>query len=546
MNFEEQPHTTGVNHRDKSRRILTQRAFDLLSVLVLCAPSAWLLASIPPLWRDADAYNQVTNRPVLAAYFGHGPLYPYLTRLPLWIGATLESFRSASPLTTLSFLEPRLTDGGVLLVILLQHAAFIGATWLLISNITRRGWVRFALAVVWTGATGFYTLAHCVGSETLSLICTILFVSAGVTLVRRERVARRAWIWCTIALLAALLSRYVNLWLVIVLPLTFLLQATWSVCQACFARLRRGNRFRVQATWRLQRAVLAVLLGVFCIYSGDLAVRTVCRFAKLRFHSRMGHTFLWRLQFLADLPEGQRAALLARVAAGARSDQIRSLVDVLRDTFARGERLSAAKFEEQTDALLATSTRKHLHEARDATLNALAWSFIIPPQHELLHEVRGDFARGREVSLSRIAQSLFETTAFYFDHRESMPACANLVTFRGMDRAGIEAVAAQHRYFRFGASFTYNRGLIVWLIAVALLVFALGFAPRSSANIVFYAVSLTLTGLLMMLSSCLLGELLPRYALPMWQLLAASLLIVLGTLLDTIARKLTHAARSPH
>ncbi|MDQ6859666.1 MAG: hypothetical protein M3032_00705, partial [Verrucomicrobiota bacterium] len=169
---------------------------DIFAALILSAPSIWLLATIPPLWRDVDAYNQVTVSPVRTTYLGHGPLYPFVARLPLWIGAQFEAIRSGSfHAFSADLMQPRLTDPGVFLLILLQQAAFVFASWLLIATISRRPLVRIALAVLWTGATAFYTLAHCVGSETLSLICTLLLAAAGLKLVRRSRAPVRAWKW---------------------------------------------------------------------------------------------------------------------------------------------------------------------------------------------------------------------------------------------------------------------------------------------------------------------------------------------------------------
>ncbi len=502
---------------------------------LLLAPSIWLFVHIPPLWRDSDSYFQVTGSAAKATYWGHGPLYCFIARVPLWIG---ERWEGLSRGDIDAFLRPalrsHLTDTGVLLLILLQHTAHAAAAWLFIVTVSSFGWVRLALGVLWTAATAFYTYAQCVGSETLSMICILLFVTVGLRIMRRERAPRRDWIWFAATLWACLLARYVNIWLILVLPLTF----GFLAIQARYGSGLNGpagrSRSHLRSTWNFRRASLVLALGLFCFAAADLSTRTICRIAGLQFHSRIGHTFLWRLQFLKDLSRAERDQLLDRVQAHARSPEAARLVPVLRDTFDRGDAISAQVFENQARTVLFAPTTKHRGERADEALNALALSFLLPPNPEHLGEARADFHRARLMTLGDIAQFLFATTAFYWDHQDWMVQCAGLVTFRGTSPAAILALPSQHRYFRLGTTFTYNRCLMLWLVALLALVLLPRRRGRGAKRLIFYAISLTFTGLAMTASTCVLGELLPRYTLPMWELLWISLFLIVGTFLDVV------------
>jgi hypothetical protein len=66
-------------------RLLTLGAPSVLFA-VLLTPSIWMLSVIPPLWRDIDAYAEVTQPPGPGTILLYGPLYCFAARIPLYLG----------------------------------------------------------------------------------------------------------------------------------------------------------------------------------------------------------------------------------------------------------------------------------------------------------------------------------------------------------------------------------------------------------------------------------------------------------------------------
>src|SRR5438477_5092466 len=90
-------------------------------IAVLLAPSIWMLSVIPPLWRDVDAYVQVTQPPGPGTILQYGPLYCFVARIPLYFGYAIDSLGAGGPLPTFSFfIHPILTDSGVFSLVLSQ------------------------------------------------------------------------------------------------------------------------------------------------------------------------------------------------------------------------------------------------------------------------------------------------------------------------------------------------------------------------------------------------------------------------------------------
>ncbi|MEP6955837.1 MAG: hypothetical protein ABI883_03350 [Chthoniobacterales bacterium] len=503
-----------------------RRWVNVALALCLLAPSVWMVATIPPLWRDHDAYSQVTQPPPRPTFAGHSPLYCILSRLPLWLGSEFERSRGrADQNPTGSLQQPTLTDLGVLGLIVLQHAAFVAASFFFLTTAMQLSWARILAGIFWATIAPFYTFAHCVGSETLSMICLLVLVALGLRIARRTTAPRREWIWFAGALLACLLARYVNLWLVLLLPLTFL-------CEWLRTVFRR--RIGVLAGWNLRRALLAFAVGLCCVLAANGISRAICWTGGLRFHSRIGHTFLWRLRFLESMPPAERERLLQDVADRAASPEAKRMVLLLAEQARQSGQVDIDGYRAEAHARFFAAPLKRRAEKLDEALNEMAHAFLLPPTAPHIRAVREDFARARTMSWPELSGFLFQTTAYYFDHPSDMPKVAPLTTFTDHTKEALLSMPTRYRYFQIGALFNYNTALLCWTLALVVAWWLVRRAGKSSPSTLPYAGSLTVLGLVMMLSSCFLGELLPRYTLPMWELLITSFVIVLGAIVDSL------------
>lgn len=518
-------------------RASTFRLFKNCALLLcLFAPSAWMIATVPPLWRDVDAYNQVTRDPLLATYWGHAPAYCYGAKVPLFTGEQWERWRGITPANP-EGASSHLTNSGVWLLIIAQHLALCGAAFYFILAISKFFWVRLALALTWASNALFYTFAHCVGSETLSMILIVVVAARALRLIQSRCEPRwMEWYVFAIGLWLCLLSRHVNLWLILLLPATFLF--SWTQNRA-FSLLASGKRqrhwLRRLSARYLRQAVIATAIGIACFIVANSLTHALARKTKFRPHSRIGYTLLWRLQFLKNLSPESRVALLQKVTTRTQSTEARKLIALLGQMHEEGADPNAGPFTKRAIPLLFPLGAVVPWGKLDDALNQMAFAFLLPPTPEHLHAARTEFVAALEMPVTEISSFLFETTAYYFEHKDEMPACAELVTFRDSSADQIRQIPSQHLYFQLWRGLSYNRALVIWF--VSLLVFVV-IARRKKVKVeaIFsFGIALAAVGLLMTAATCLLTEFLPRYGLPMWQLLLLSLYLFVGRTADLVA-----------
>jgi hypothetical protein len=524
---------------------------NCLLLLCLFAPSAWMIATIPPLWRDADAYVQVTQNPLVATFWGHAPAYCYIAKVPLFAGEQFERLRGLAPAdrgTEPS--QPAVTDSGIWLLVILQHLGLGVAGFYFIKAISDLFWVRLVVALTWASNALFYTFAHCVGSETLGMILIVVLVVTALPLIQScGEPGWRDWYLFAVVQVLCFLSRELNLGLIALLPAAFL----FSWAQNRFAALRatlESSRLRLRQFARqdLRHAVIALAVGIACVAVGHSMTQGFARKTRFHPHSRIGFTFLWRLRFLGDLSPESRSALLRKVSARAPSNTVRDLIALLEQMhLERADRLDPPAFMQR--AIKPFGGTLHWEEL-DRALNRMAFAFLWPPSPELLDAARRDFVAALKLPSTVISEHLFAATSYYFQHKDEMPACANLVTYRGDANADkVGQLPFQHRYFHLWQGFNYLHALAIWFIALLVFVItarrkrmnprgsAVSRAARDDTAITAFGIALMAVGLLLFAASCLLHDYEPRFGLSMWQLLLLSLFLFVGRTVDLLAHQ---------
>jgi hypothetical protein len=496
--------------------------------LFLTIPSLWLLISVPPLWRSVDAYNQTVRPPGLVTILLHGPLYCTLSRVPLWFGYLISGSGPAESLG--HFIKhSQLTDAGVYSLLVLQHGALWCGAVYLIYAIARTLLQRLFFVGFFASQPLFYAFAHCVGSEALSMIGILLLAASGVRMMLRyPNIRVRDWIIFTVFLAAASLTRHINCVLTAVLPTAMI-----GIMIERGLRLLAGDRdaiaaANVQFTRAAKVWLMSIAMGVIGLIFATSITHLLCWRARTPWRSTFGYTFVWRLNFLETMQTNQRRDLLDIIASKCRLPESRQLLDLLRNSMDRNQHWEPGAFIQETHSALSDSEMKFHSEKFDRVLNEIASAFLYPPVAPLRSVALSDFTTATRSTESDIVQFLFVNTDYFFSHRDKMPQCSGLKTFR--EPRERLAAARELSYFHWWNLLSFRAwsifGLIVLLSALVV------DYKRGGENtpLILFAVSLWVVGTAMGLLNCFFVQLQPRFILPMMELLLLSLIILCSVL----------------
>ncbi len=511
---------------NRRRGTARKLAATALPLVVLATPSFWLMLAVPPLWRDVDAYNQTVLPPGMVTILAHGPLYCTLSRIPLWFGYLSSG---AGPAVSLGhFIQhSQLTDAGVFALLFLQHAALWCAALYLICAVARTLPVRLSLALLFASHPLFYTFAHCVGSETLSMILTLLVAGSGVRMMLRyPEITARDWVIFTALLSCCVLTRQINSVLAAVLPITIIALMLERRLRA-FASHGKAipvvnlNFSKAGQVWLV--SLTTGLIGLLCATS---LTHLLCWRTHTPWRSTFGYTFLWRLNFLETMQPSPRQTLLASIASKCKLSESRQLLGVLDTWIDRNGRWDPPTFIREARPHLASSEMKFHSETFDRVLNEIARAFLCPPPAPLRSIALADFSKATKSDENGIVLYLFVTTDYFFLHPDKMPQCLRLKTFRQPRERLIEA--RKLSYFRWWNFLSFRALSVVGLVVFVWALVADYKHGGRNTPVILFAACLCTVGMAMVLLNCFLAELQPRFILPMMELLLVSIMILLG------------------
>ena len=385
---------------------------------VLLIPSVWMLRIIPPLWRDVDAYVQITQPPGALTILHYGPLYCFVARIPLYLGYAIACVKAGAALPAPSFfIQSILSDSGVFVLLLSQHMSLCFAAFYLIVATTRVFWIRLMLAITWALNPLFYTFAHTVGSEALSMVLVLLLGVMGLRIVQCSReVHRKDWLVFGIVLWLCILTRHINAILAALMPATFFLLGSYHLMLHLFTRTQAFSERRwLNVKSAFKQATIAIVVAIGCVVLANVSLRVLCHAARTPYYSRLGLTFLFRLKFLATLPPEKRNELLDEVENHSSSSEVRNVISLLRVSFPAGiYNWDVGDFNDKARTSLFTPQNDPSGEKYPLLLNHVTLAFLYPPNKIFLDAVTTDFKKSQEITIPDVITFLFVTTRFYF------------------------------------------------------------------------------------------------------------------------------------
>ncbi len=180
-----------------------------------------------------------------------------------------------------------------------------------------------------------------------------------------------------------------------------------------------------------------LLLSVFrASCSRTHRYRVSCYAANIPYRSVVGFAFLGRLKFLAALPVEERNQVLDKASKNTNSADVKKVISLLRNEFSGGTaKWDIGAFKKRAQASLFPPEGDLAQQQRFYhALNGMVAAFLLPPAKILLSAVATDFKTSQRITIPEVVGFLFVTTRFYFSHRDVMPQCASLITFRNQER----------------------------------------------------------------------------------------------------------------
>jgi hypothetical protein len=496
-------------------RINPARVFlPALLFILLALPSVYFFCYLPPLWRDSDAFYQVATKFEFLTVLHWPPLYCFCARLPFLLATILDGslFQSG-----FSFNWPRVTDLGVYLLLVFQHLFLVGALLSICLTLAKSWPVRFLIGAVFVSCAPIYVFAHCVGSEAIMAPLLMLSATAGLKYLCSPSPQRLALLFCFIVL--SMLDRQANGVIAGLVPLAILFLLGLAFVRPSLSPSSFFSKSR-------RSLLLSIVAGVAAILTANAVILAVCRFDKIPYRSRTGYAFVWRLDFIKDLPPERQSAIINKAETDLQDPALTAALEKLREMSARGE-FNPDDICVALDKALGEQgyQGQQRHVSLDQKLNRFFAYFLGHDPVDLLHAVTKDMVTGMSLTPSLLAKDPFLCTDWLVKH-VSEP--------RFQPIQGLKTLLADsERTKQYDASFYLHLWAFLPLFVIA------GGVPLTGAVYILkakswrdlvlavYALACTAISVVCAIVSFIVVALLPRLMLPTLVLLLFAVVVLL-------------------
>jgi hypothetical protein len=509
-------------------RLVRPRPSFLILVLLLSWPSIWFFAKIPVLWNYMDGFLQVSTKPSAANLIVWPPLYCFGARFPMLIGYLIGGGTVKAAVRYID--HPVLTNSAVLMLIITQHLALLGASLVFVRTISKRTFVQIVVALIFSSFSFLYAAVHTVGSESGSIVLILLIAAFSVEIARSSQLNFRRWIVLSGLLSAAVLTRHINA-VLLLLP----------VFAAAVPRLNDGRGALEACRNAASRALAALAAGVTALALANCLIWLGCLRAKVDHRSMVGLTFLARIDQLRNAP-GRFSEFVDEMAYHL-SDPV--LVETLQQLNRANEEhqvgsdfITKAKttIEEVLKAHGFSSNAPSFRRLMDEKFNALTTATLLTEPASFRQAVASDWLEGQTWLCGFFTHCSISGTAIDWDNdplSSKMQPLHGLATFSNFSFTDLNALAKN-----FTGPCLADE-IAVWHLVVAICILSVvAVILRVPAWNTVTAVSMLVVGELVYLLSCSVAGQVWRYGIPFLELVMCAALTQLAGILDVLFQRL--------
>jgi hypothetical protein len=511
-------------------------------LLILSIPSVYMILSLPPLWRDEDAFNEIASTFAPRGIIHYLPGYCFGGRLIVSAGSIVASLLGGHGIPYLSISRTPIDDAGIYTLVVVQHLLLVLSLFYAVRTLTNHFPMRVLFAVVFALTPWLYIYANCIGSEAFSNPLVYLIAAFGLSFLRTTELDRRKVFIYFGLLLAAALTRHVDGVLAAGLPIALLPLAGKELilCRNAANLINARSRFRYT-----QRSMIFALIGLSAIGTSLLVQQTMCWLFHVPFRSTFGETFEYRLGYLEGLPEQERTAILARISAKLADPVVTEALDVLGRSLNQGGKWSDMFLYYKIDEIL---VRSGVNEIQLRTwqihlkLDRIAICVLLSGEPNFLEAVWSSLVLSPFLTQSDLAYPPFPATDWLqtqlrYPRYERLRGLASFQHEQGYYKAAWERMPYLDLFERIPMLEMACLTVALTLALGGLALVGISRNPVTEAT-AWYAASLIAVGLLVSLAICLSTYFQARLYLPVYSLFQMGMLLAVSLAANVFLERL--------